>query len=85
MQVGTRLGTKYVGSGWVVKTKMRKSKLDTKLFQTYPSTTNYTVFRNDKQTILSFGKNPIPVPKENPLKQRENHARRPSDTSLNSS
>ena len=53
MQVGTRLGTKYVGSGWVVKTKMRKSKLDTKLFQTYPSTTNYKVLRNDKHYYQS--------------------------------
>ena len=73
MQVGTRLDTKYVGSGWVVKTKMRKSKLD-KLQSI-----------KEGQAVLSVGKNPIPVPTENPLKQKENHARRPSDTSLNSS
>ena len=73
MQVGTRLDTKYVGSGWVVKTKMRKSKLD-KLQSI-----------KEGQAVLSVGKNPISVPTENPLKQKENHARRPSDTSLNSS
>ena len=84
MQVGTRLGTKYVGSGWVVKTKIRKKQIRDQIVLNVPK---YYELQSIKegQIVLSVGKNPIPVPTENPLKQKENHARRPSDTSLNSS
>ena len=51
MQVGTRLGTKYVGSGWVVKTKIRKKQIRDQIGIYVP--TNFKVLGKDKQYYQS--------------------------------